>query len=95
MDFEKNLDRTLLIFYRPTNQSISLKGIMSKKKKYLKPALLLFVENGIDKTPTSKIASEAGVATGTLFHHFKNKEDLVNSLYLDKNQYCRVHEQWY
>ena len=56
---------------------------MSKKEKIFEAALRLFVENGIDKTPTSKIASEAGVATGTLFHHFKNKEDLVNSLYLE------------
>lgn len=56
---------------------------MTKKEKIFQAALHLFVENGIDKTPTAKIASEAGVATGTLFHHFKNKEELVNALYLD------------
>ena len=55
---------------------------MNKKEKLLETALRLFVENGIDLTPTAKIAAEAGVATGTLFHHFKNKEALVNSLYL-------------
>ena len=54
---------------------------MSKKEDILKTALRLFIENGINKTPTAKIASEAGVATGTLFHHFKNKEELVNALY--------------
>lgn len=56
---------------------------MTKKEKIFQAALHLFVENGIDKTPTAKIASEAGVATGTLFHHFKSKEELVNALYLD------------
>lgn len=41
----------------------------------------LFVEKGIQSTPTSLIAKEAGVATGTLFHHFKSKEELVHALY--------------
>ena len=53
---------------------------MTKKEKIFQAALRLFVKNGIDKTPTAKIASEAGVATGTLFHHFKNKEELYASL---------------
>lgn len=56
---------------------------MSKKDKIFEAALHLFVENGIERTPTAKIAAEAGVANGTLFHHFKNKEDLVNALYLE------------
>jgi AcrR family transcriptional regulator len=29
------------------------------------------------------IAQDAGVATGTLFHYFKTKEELIESLYLD------------
>ena len=56
---------------------------MTKKENIFKAALHLFVKNGIDKTPTAKIAAEAGVAIGTLFHHFKNKEELVNALYLE------------
>lgn len=30
----------------------------------------------------AKIAREAGIATGTLYIYFKNKEELINSLYL-------------
>ncbi len=56
---------------------------MSKKEKILKTALTLFNEQGFEKTPTSKISTVAGVATGTLFHHFKTKEELINALYLE------------
>ena len=54
----------------------------NKREKILKIALRLFVDNGYHGTPTSKIAKESGVATGTLFHYFKTKEDLINSLYI-------------
>lgn len=55
---------------------------MNKREQIYKAAIELFNRNGFDKTPTSQIAKEAGVAIGTLFHHFKTKEDLINSLYL-------------
>src|SRR6202035_5034802 len=32
--------------------------------------------------PTAKIARDAGVAEGTLFTYFANKDDLLNQLYL-------------
>jgi AcrR family transcriptional regulator len=47
----------------------------------LESALQLFVEYGFHGTPTSKIASNAGVAAGTLFHYFKTKDELVVNLY--------------
>jgi AcrR family transcriptional regulator len=56
---------------------------MEKKEQILETALNLFIENGFDKTPTTRIALEAGVATGTLFHHFKTKEELINALYFE------------
>lgn len=54
---------------------------MTKKDKILTTAMNLFIKKGIQSTSTASIAKEAGVATGTLFHHFKTKEDLVNELY--------------
>src|ERR1700674_2998145 len=33
--------------------------------------------------PTAKIAKEAGVAEGTLFTYFTNKDELLNQLYLE------------
>ena len=54
-----------------------------KREAILKATLDLLVERGFHDTPTSLIAKEASVATGTLFHHFKNKEELINALYLE------------
>ena len=59
---------------------------MDKREQILHTALRLFVENGFHATPTSRIAKEAKVATGTLFHYFKTKEDLINELYLDSKE---------
>jgi AcrR family transcriptional regulator len=54
----------------------------TKRDAILRASLKLFNERGFEHTPTSRIAKEAGVATGTLFHHFKTKEDLINTLFL-------------
>ena len=57
--------------------------VADKRKAILDSALTLFTERGFHGTPTSLIASEAGVATGTLFHYFATKEELIEDLYLD------------
>ncbi len=57
-----------------------------KREALLRAALTLFTEHGFHGTPTSKIAKEAGVATGTLFHYFGTKEALINQLYLSIKQ---------
>lgn len=62
---------------------ISQSKIQDKRKEILDSALKLFVEFGFHGTPTSKIAAEAGVANGTLFHYYKTKEELVIVLYND------------
>ena len=54
---------------------------MSKKGKILDTALHLFAKQGVDKTSTSEITKKAGVAEGTLFVHFKNKQALVDEVY--------------
>lgn len=54
---------------------------MNKPEQILSAALKLFVAYGFHGTPTSKIAAEAGVSNGTLFHYFKTKDELVVSLY--------------
>ena len=62
-------------------------SIMNKEQKILNTALKLFVEFGFHGTPTSKIAKEAGVANGTLFHYFATKEALIKEVYVNiKNE---------
>ncbi len=58
---------------------------MSSKKVKTRSALLqaaleLFAERGFNGSPTALIAKRAGVASGTLFFHFKNKEELIYEL---------------
>ncbi|WP_144210524.1 TetR/AcrR family transcriptional regulator [Shewanella donghaensis] len=57
-----------------------------KKQAILDSALHLFVEQGFHGTSTASIAKHAGVATGTLFHHFKSKDDLLNHLFISIKQ---------
>jgi AcrR family transcriptional regulator len=56
---------------------------MNKKELIINAALKLFVENGFHGTATAKIAQEAGVANGTLFQHFKTKDELIIALFVE------------
>ncbi|MCG9722085.1 TetR/AcrR family transcriptional regulator [Shewanella sp. Isolate7] len=58
----------------------------TKKQAILDTALQLFVSQGFHGTSTATIAREAGVATGTLFHHFPSKEQLLEQLFLSVKQ---------
>ncbi|MDY6849666.1 MAG: TetR/AcrR family transcriptional regulator [Thermodesulfobacteriota bacterium] len=51
-----------------------------RKRDILQAAQRLFAEKGYHGTPTSEIATLAGVAQGTLFYHFKSKEGILLSL---------------
>jgi AcrR family transcriptional regulator len=53
-----------------------------KEKRIFDAALKLFTEKGIDNTSTASISKEAGIAAGTLYVYFENKEDLINKLYM-------------
>ncbi|MEI6859559.1 MAG: TetR/AcrR family transcriptional regulator [Shewanella sp.] len=57
-----------------------------KKQAILDTALALFVSQGFYATSTASIAKQAGVATGTLFHHFSSKDKLMNHLFLNIKQ---------
>jgi AcrR family transcriptional regulator len=60
--------------------------ITDKKQAILDSALQLFVNHGFNATSTASIAKAAGVATGTLFHHFPTKNDIMNQLFLSIKQ---------
>lgn len=51
-----------------------------RKNEILDAAARLFAEKGFDNTSTSDIMSAVGIAKGTLYHHFKSKEDIMDSL---------------
>jgi len=53
-----------------------------KRNAILQAAVHEIAEAGLS-APTAKIAKRAGVAEGTLFTYFANKEELLNELYLE------------
>jgi len=55
---------------------------MTKREQILNTSLELFAEQGIQATPMSQIVAESKVATGTIYHHFKSKQEIIEALYL-------------
>lgn len=47
-------------------------------------AVIVIAENGYHNAQVSKIAKQAGVADGTIYLYFKNKEDVLISLFQEK-----------
>ncbi len=57
--------------------------VQDKKALVLQATLELISEQGFYGTPMSQIAKKANVAVGTIYIYFPNKEDLINTLYID------------
>jgi AcrR family transcriptional regulator len=53
-----------------------------KRSAILEAAVHEIAETGLG-APTAKIAKRAGIAAGTLFTYFSNKEELLNELYFE------------
>jgi AcrR family transcriptional regulator len=55
---------------------------------WLRTALDIFVAEGIDAVRITRLAADLGVTRGSFYWHFRNREDLINSLvsyWKDKN----------
>lgn len=53
------------------------------KERILKAALGLFSEKGYDGTSVSEIAAAAHVTKALIYYYFKNKEEILDSLFLE------------
>ncbi|MDZ5721654.1 TetR/AcrR family transcriptional regulator, partial [Bacillus sp. SXabc123] len=61
--------------------------LKQKRPKYMQiidAAVEVIAENGYHQSQVSKIAKQAGVADGTIYLYFKNKEDILISLFKEK-----------
>ena len=56
----------------------------NKKEIIIKAAIKVFAEKGFYNAKVSDVASAAGVADGTIYLYFKNKDDLLISLFETK-----------
>ncbi|SFS80190.1 TetR/AcrR family transcriptional regulator [Sphingobacterium wenxiniae] len=57
----------------------------NKKEAIFESTLHLIYEYGFRGTPMSQIANHANVATGTIYHYFASKDELILELF----KYCR------
>ena len=57
-----------------------VKNAVERKNEILDTADRLFGEKGFDGTSTNDILERVGIARGTLYHHFKSKEEIMDAL---------------
>lgn len=59
-------------------------GGAAKRERILQAAIRIFSQKGFFNSRISEIARAAGVADGTIYLYFKNKDDLLISLFEEK-----------
>lgn len=62
-----------------------------KRKSLMNVALHLFVQQGFYGTPMSQISKFSDMSMGSIYHHFKNKEDIINALYIEIKKNLAAH----
>lgn len=63
---------------------IDMKRDKPKYKQIIDAAVIVIAENGYHQAQVAKIAKQAGVADGTIYLYFKNKEDILISMFEEK-----------
>ncbi len=59
---------------------------MDKYRRILEAAITVFAEQGYFQSTIAQIAKEAGVADGTIYLYFKNKDDILVQFYQYKTR---------
>ena len=62
----------------------SERGGPDKRERILRAAIRVFARKGFYATRVSEIAKAAGVADGTIYLYFKNKDDVLVSIFEDR-----------
>ena len=57
-----------------------VKEAQERRNEILDVAERLFAKKGFDNTSTNDILDEVGIARGTLYYHFKSKEDILDAM---------------
>lgn len=65
---------------------------MEVKELILMNSLRLFNLYGTEKVSTNHIAKESNISTGSLYYHFKNKEEIIRNLFVQmEDEYQEKH----
>src|SRR2546423_14104954 len=55
----------------------------ARRRAILDAALQCFIERGYEATTVDDVRGASGASIGSIYHHFRSKEDLAAELYLD------------
>ncbi|QEH42508.1 TetR/AcrR family transcriptional regulator [Chitinophaga sp. XS-30] len=72
------------------NVQLTTSAATEKKQAIFESTLKLIREFGFHGTPVSQIAQHAGVATGTIYHYFASKDELIIALFRYSKQ--KIHD---
>ena len=72
------------------HSSAKKRGNADKRDRILRAAIKVFAKNGFYATRVSEIAKAAGVADGTIYLYFKNKDDVLITIFEDGIQQLRT-----
>src|SRR5699024_10969205 len=70
--------------FRIICKEIDMKKHKPKYNQIIEAAVEVIAENGYHASQVAKIAKKAGVADGTIYLYFKNKEDILISVFEEK-----------
>jgi AcrR family transcriptional regulator len=56
--------------------------MMDRRLEVIKATILIAAERGVHDTPMSEIYIKAGVSAGTIYHHFRSKDELLGETYI-------------
>ena len=59
-------------------------GAGEKRRTILDAAVVVFADRGFHACRVSDIADEAGVAYGLVYHYFQSKDEVLDTLFLDR-----------
>ncbi len=72
--------------YLKQNVQVGWIIVNSKEEIIRKASIQVFAREGYYRATTDRIAEEAGVAVGTIYNYFKNKSDILNSIFQEEYQ---------
>ena len=59
-----------------------MSNVVDKRQCIIESALELIQEHGFHASPISQVAKNAGVAAGTIYTYFENKEEMIKEVYV-------------
>ncbi len=63
------------------NERSFIQGVYMKKQKIIDSAIRIMADNSYSNTTTRMIALEAEIAVGSIYTHFKSKDDILDYLF--------------